>query len=127
MATATEAPVREDEDTQDGDEEAQQKGELFDKSRYETEELALPKIDGEGVDKIAAKFGGTVWLERGNEHDVALIREPKFGSTVTLLVEATVSPPIAGYTTSKEGDLDALFSGRRFTVTSVRRAAGAEL
>jgi hypothetical protein len=100
---------------------------LFDKSAYETEELALPKIDGEGVDKIAAKFGGTVWLDRGSPEDVALIRGVKVGQSVTLKVEATVGPPVPGFTTNKEGDLDVLYLGRKFVVTGVYRPAAEDL
>jgi hypothetical protein len=100
---------------------------LFDKTLYESEALALPKIDGEGVDKIAAKFGGTVWLDRGSEEDVALIRGVKVGQSVTLKVEATVGPPVPGFTTNKEGDLDVLYLGRKFIVTGVYRPAAEEL
>jgi hypothetical protein len=102
-------------------------GELFDKTKYETEELALPKVDGEGVDKIAVKLNGTVWLERGNEEHVALIKRPRIGQTVTLLVEAEVGPPVPGYTTNRDGDLDALSLSRTFTAKHVSRPAGHDL
>lgn len=104
--------------------EAKEEGELFDKAAYESEALRLPKVDGEGVDKIKAKFGGTVWLERGNENDVALIRDLKLGQEVQLLVTAKVGPPVPGWTTSLEGDLDTISLGRTFTVESVSRGAG---
>lgn len=97
---------------------------LFDKSAYESEELALPKIDGEGVDKIAVKVNGRVWLERGSAEHVALVRDVKLGQEVTLVCRATVRMPVPGYTTDKEGDLDVISLTRHFAVTSVSRAAG---
>lgn len=100
---------------------------LIDKSQFETEALALPKIDGEGVDKIQAKFGGGVWLARSEAADVALIRDRKLGSTVTLMVECEVGPPVPGYTTNRDGDLDALVLSRTFKVTSVYVPAAEEL
>jgi hypothetical protein len=92
---------------------------LFDAAAFETEALALPKVDGEGVSKIALRFGGRVWLDRSSASDVAMVRDLKMGQTVTLLVEATVGPPIPGYTTDKEGDLDVLSLSRRLAVTGV--------
>lgn len=41
--------------------------------------------------------------------------------------EAKVGPPVPGWTTSLEGDLDTISLGRTFSVESVRRAAGEEL
>jgi hypothetical protein len=100
---------------------------LFDAAKYETEGLALPKVDGEGVDKIGAKFTGQVWLDRGNENDVALLKNTKLGQTVTLMVEASVGPPVPGYTTNREGDLDSLALTRKFTITHVYRPTAEEL
>jgi hypothetical protein len=100
-------------------------GALFEASDYESEELALPKIDGEGVDKNAVKVSGRVWLERGSPEHVALVRDVRLGQEVTLVCEATVRMPVPGYTTDKEGDLDVISLTRHFAVTSVSRAAGA--
>jgi hypothetical protein len=97
---------------------------LFDRSTYETEELALPKIDGEGIDKIAVKVSGRVWLERGSPEHVALVRDVRLGQEVTLVCEATVRMPVPGYSTDKEGDLDVISLTRHFAVTSVSRAVG---
>jgi hypothetical protein len=126
MSTTAETETQTEEPTAGDDLEQEApdtpEGHLIDPAVYETEELSLPKIDGEGVDKIAAKFAGTVFLDRSDPRDVALIRELRLGQSVTLMVEATVGPPVPGYTTSKEGDLDALILSRRFSVEGVYKA-----
>lgn len=100
---------------------------LFDASLYESEPLSLPKVDGEGVDKISAKFNGHVRLDRGTEADVALVKNPKLGSTITLMVECEVGPPVPGMTTNRDGDLDSLGLSRTFTVKHVYKPAVEEL
>jgi hypothetical protein len=98
-------------------------GRLIDPSIYESEELALPKVDGEQIDKIAAKFNGRASLDRGNPNHVALIRETRMGQTLTLIVEVTAGPPVPSFATDREGDLDAVVLSRTFTVQSVWRAS----
>jgi hypothetical protein len=100
---------------------------LFDPTQYETEPLSLPKVDGEGVDKICAKFNGLVWLDRGSEADVAIIKGCKLGQTVTFMVECEVGPPVPGYTTNRDGDLDSLALSRKFTVKHVYKPTAEEL
>lgn len=100
---------------------------LFDATLYESEPLSLPKVDGEGVDKIAAKFNGLVRLDRGDEADVQIIKGCKLGQTVTLMVEAEVGPPVPGMTTNRDGDLDSLGLSRTFTVKHVYKPAAEEL
>lgn len=60
---------------------------LFDKSHYDDPELALQKIDGEGVDDIVVKFSGSVTLNRTDPEDVALMRAMKGGGDVSLMIE----------------------------------------
>lgn len=110
-----------------GDTEPEKKGRLFDATQFDSPELQLPKIDGEGVDKLHAQFGGLVRLERSLAADVKLIRDTKMGTTIHLLVEVEVGPPNARFTTNKDGDLDALSLGRNFKVVSVSRPAAEEL
>lgn len=100
---------------------------LFDASLYESEPLSLPKVDGEGVDKISAKFNGLVRLDRGQEADVAIIKGCKLGQTVTFMVECEVGPPVPGMTTNREGDLDSLGLSRTFTVKHVYKPTAEEL
>ncbi|MFL5911434.1 MAG: hypothetical protein ACJ768_12770 [Gaiellaceae bacterium] len=99
----------------------------FNKDGYIPEPLQLPKVDGEGIDKIGAKFGGLVRLDRSQAPDCALVRDLKLGTTVTLMVECEVGPPVPGYTTNKDGDLDALALVRQFKVVSVYRPTAEEL
>ena len=120
MATATEteqerkvreeqeAHERELEEQREADARAHEEGKLLDDERFLSEELALPKIDGEGVDKIAIGFSGRVMLDRSSPADVALIRAMALGKDVTLMVEGKVSKKGHGFTTNKEGDLDAV-------------------
>lgn len=96
---------------------------LFDPAVFDSEELALPKVDGQGITKIQAKFGGGPWLDRALASDVALVRDIKVRERVTLLVDAIAGPPIPGYTTNREGDLDVLSLSRKFTVEAVNVAA----
>jgi hypothetical protein len=99
-------------------------GELFDKSQYETEELALPKVDGEPVDRIAVKFSGTVFLDRSSAADVELIRALTLHSERTLLVEGKVSGKTYAGATDREGELDVVVQQVTVKVTKVARGVG---
>jgi hypothetical protein len=102
------------EHTDDHDEDASA---LFDASQYETEELALPTVDGVSVSKIGLNVqGGMIWLERGNAEDVSLVRDLRIGQTVRLLVDVTVGVPKYGYTTNRDGALDVLYRARNVKV-----------
>jgi hypothetical protein len=124
--TTTEAPPETDVANDESEEQttAEQDGELFDKSQYEREDLQLPKVDGEGTDKIAIKFSGTVLLDRADPADVALMRSMKLGNDVTLNVEASVSAKAHKFTTSREGELDAVVLEHNARVHTVYRPAG---
>lgn len=108
-------------------EAAQQRGELFNPDDYETPELQLPKVDGEGITKIHARFAGKVQLDRSNPRDVSLIRDLKMGRSVTLMVEVECGPPVPAMTTNQDGDLDVLSLGRTFKVTGVYKATPEDL
>jgi hypothetical protein len=104
-----------------------EKGELFDKSDYDREDLALPKVDGEGTDKIAIAFSGTVLLDRSDPADVALMRSMRLGQDVTLNVEAKVSAKAHKFSTDREGELDAVVLQHTAKVHTVYRPAGEDV
>src|SRR3569833_1306251 len=78
MATQTADPLLEQtagdhDDDQDAPLEPDAaKGELFDRSQYDREDLAIPKVDGQQIDKIRVDFGGSIMLDRSDPADVAL-------------------------------------------------------
>jgi hypothetical protein len=92
---------------------------LFDKSHYDDPELALPKVDCEGTDKIALKFSGTVFLDRMDPRDVELMRNMKLGNDVTLMIEGKCSKKGWGFTTDREGELDVVKLEHAVTIHSV--------
>ena len=101
---------------------------LFDKDGYIPEALALPKIDGEQVAKIGISIKSSkILLERGEEADCALVRDHHVGQTITLLVECDVGVPSPAYTTSKDGELDALVLYRELRVTGVYKPVAEQL
>jgi hypothetical protein len=99
-------------------------GELIDRSQYEREDLALPKVDGEPVDRIAVKFSGTVFLDRTDPRDVDLIRPMRLGADITLMVEARTSSKAFKGATDREGELDVLVQEAGAKVHTVYRPAG---
>jgi hypothetical protein len=133
MTTTTEEIVRQEQADYDAEQENDKtlpdpEGDaLFDRSQYETEELALPKIDGETVDKIRVAFTGSVMLDRADPADCDLIRRLALGRDVTLRIEGKPATLKYGYTTNKNGDLDALVLERKVKVETVYRPAAEEL
>jgi hypothetical protein len=129
--TELERTVREEQeefdasDSSTSDEEAKPEEALFDKAIYEREELQLPKVDGEATDKIAVKFSGTVLLDRSDPADVALMRKMKLGGDITLNVEAKCAGKGHKFTTSREGELDAIVLEHGVRVHTVSRPAAA--
>lgn len=92
---------------------------LFDRSKYDNEELALPKVDGEGIDKIRVDFSGSVMLDRMNKDDVALFRKLALASECELRVAGKIAAVKDGFTTNREGDLDALVETRSIKVDTL--------
>jgi hypothetical protein len=103
-----------------------EKGELFDKSQYDSEELRLPKVDGEGVDRIAVKVNGTIFLDRSDPRDVELFRSMTLGRDITLMVEGRVSKKAHGFTTDREGELDVIKAENAINVHTVYRPVADE-
>lgn len=91
-----------DEETPAGD------GALFNAHDYSDPKLYLDQVDEKDVDKIRLDFSGSIMLDRRNPADVDFMRRLKLGSSHTLQVEAVCSSKKHGYTTGKEGDLDAI-------------------
>lgn len=83
-------------------------GNLFDADEYADPRLALDKVDDQDVDKIRVEFSGSVMLDRKDAGDVAFMRRLKLGQPLELRVAATCHSKKTGYTTGKEGDLDAI-------------------
>lgn len=92
---------------------------LFNASDYEREDLALPKVDGNQLDRIAVKFAGEVFLDRASPADVALFRKLVLGQEVTLMVEGRCSATGAKGATDREGDLDVVVGQKAVKVTTV--------
>lgn len=114
------AQLENDQDDDDQDGPDPEKGELFNRDQYELEGLQIPKVDGQSIDKIAVKFSGRVMLDRSDEADVAMFNRLRLGQDVELRISAKVSNSGgAGFTTSKEGDLDAIVGSKTVTVESV--------
>lgn len=97
----------------------EQKGELFDRSQYEREDLRLDKVDGNQVDRISLKFSGTVFLDRSDPNDIALYRRLVLGRDVTLQVEGRCNATAAKGATDREGDLDVVVGEKGIKVTTV--------
>lgn len=91
----------------------------FDRTQYELEGLQIPSVDGQAIDKIRVDFAGSVMLNRSDEADVALINRLRLGGECELRVAGTVSGVKTGYTTSKDGDLDAVVLGKTVKVATV--------
>jgi hypothetical protein len=94
-------------------------GELFDRSHYDREDLAIPAVDGEGIDRIRIRFTGSVMLDRSAPADVALFNRLRLSKEVELRVAGRVSGVSTGYTTGKDGDLDAVVGERTVKVETV--------
>jgi hypothetical protein len=118
MSSIAEAPPQTDEETRDDTPPAEGDG-LFDRSQYEREDLAIPKVDNQPIDKIAVKFAGRVMLDRSDPADVALFNKLVLGKEVELRCSGKVSRVGTGWATNREGDLDAVVGERQLHVDSV--------
>lgn len=100
---------------------------LFDARDYSDPRLTLDQIDDKDVDKIRIEFSGSVMLDRKNPEDVALMRGLHLGQSLELRVAATVGSKKHGYTTGKEGDLDAIVYTGGLKVDTVYKLAPEDL
>lgn len=92
---------------------------LFDAKPFEREELALPTVDGHGIDRISIKFAGEVMLDRSSPEDVALYRRLTYGKTLDLRIAGRVAATGAKGATNREGDLDVTIGTRSVKVDTV--------
>jgi len=92
---------------------------LFDASDYDREDLAIPKVDGEQIDKIRFAFSGSVLLDRSEVADVALFNGARLGKELELRISAKVAGVGTGFTTNKDGDLDVIVGEKNLKVESV--------
>ncbi len=99
--------------------EAPAQTEAFDAARYDDPELRIQKIDGQGIDKIRIAFTGSVMLDRSNKADVALFNKLLLGKEVELRVAGKISKTATGWTTNRDGDLDAVVGERTVKVDTV--------
>jgi len=102
----------------------EEKDGLFDRTQYEREDLQIPKIDGNTIDRIAVKFAGEVFLDRSSPADVALFNRLVLGHDVTLMVEGHCSATGAEGATDRDGDLDVVVGQRSIKVNTVYVPAG---
>jgi hypothetical protein len=100
------------------------KGELFNKEEYDSPKLALQKIDDQPIDRIAIKFGGTVFLDRSDPNDIALYRRLRLGADVDLKIQANVAFAGAKGATDRDGELDVIVGQKSLRVHSLDIPAG---
>lgn len=99
---------------------------ILDPTEYDREDLQLPKVDGQAIDRIALKFTGTVFLDRADPADVALYRKLTLGHDITLMVEGTSRSTAAKGATNKDGELNVILGEKGVTITTVYIPAAAE-
>lgn len=119
-----EVDVDDETDDADGDREtpaadASGQTQVFDASDYDREDLQIPKVDGESIDKIAVEFKGRVLLDRSDPADVAMYNRMRLGTEVELRVAGKVSSVGTGFTTNRDGDLDVVVGKKGLHVESV--------
>lgn len=100
---------------------------LIDRSQYEREDLAIAKVDGNSIDRIALTFSGTVYLERSDPADVALYNALRLGTGVTLMVEGRCFGTGAKGATNRDGELDVIVGQKTVKVDSVYRPAAEDI
>jgi len=136
VATRTKNPPAEEQPGADPDPDAgangaggdrDEGGALFDQTDYDDPRLMLDTVDGRDIDKIRLAFSGNVMLDRKDPNDVDLIRKLKLGQDLELRVSAQCAGKAQGFTTGKEGDLDAVVYTGGLKVTTVYVLAPEEL
>jgi hypothetical protein len=103
----------------EGPEEETGQKTLVDRSQYDREDLALPLIDGQQIDRIAFAFTGQIMLDRSDPADVALWRKLTLGHDVSLKVEGVCAGYSGKGATNRDGDLDVVVGVRRIKVHTI--------
>ena len=99
---------------------------IVDRSQYEREDLQIPKIDGQTIDRIAVKFAGEIHLDRSDPADVQIYNALRLGKDVALLVEARCNSTGAKGATDRDGDLDVIVGTKGIKVHSLMKPAGTD-
>jgi hypothetical protein len=99
---------------------------IIDRSQYEREDLQIPKVDNQSIDRIEIKFTGSIFLDRSEPSDVAVYNELRFQRDVSLLIEAKCSNVAAKGATDRDGDLDVVVGSKTLKVHSLSKPAGAD-
>lgn len=98
---------------------------LLDRSQYEREDLAIPKVDGNSIDRIQLTFSGNVMLDRSDPNDVALYNQLLLGQgTVTLKVMGVCSGTGANLATAKQGPQDVVVGRKNVLIKAIDVPAG---
>lgn len=104
-----------------------EQGTLVNPTDYDDPELAIAKIDGNAIDRIALSFSGTVYLDRSDRADVKLYNALKLGRDVTIMVEGKCLGTAGKGATNREGELDVVVGQKTVKVTTVYRPAAEDL
>jgi hypothetical protein len=99
---------------------------IVDRSQYEREDLQIPKIDEQTIDRIKIDFGGSLFLDRSEASDVAVYNALRLGKDVTLMVTAKCSKTGASGATDRDGNLDVVVGAKTLKVHSISKPAGAD-
>jgi hypothetical protein len=101
------------------DDQPEQPEQLFDRSQYDREGMAISKIDGQQVDRISIKFAGKIMLNRSEEADVALFNKLALGRDVELRVAGRVQRASGAGATGRDGDLDVIVGQKTLKIGTV--------
>lgn len=119
-------PPDEDEDNEPDEAKPGEQTTAFEPADYDREDLQIPKVDGQGIDRISLKFSGEVFLDRSEPSDVAVYNALRLGRDVRLLIEAKCSKTGASGATDRDGNLDVVVGTKGLKVHSLQRPAGAD-
>lgn len=97
---------------------------LVDRAKYEREDLAIPKVDGQSIDRISIKFTGEVFLDRSSPGDVAIYNAFMLGKDVQLLIEAKCNATGAKGATDRDGALDVVVGTKGIKIHTLTTPAG---
>ena len=88
------------------------------------EAIALPMIDGQGVDRIEVAFAGSVRLDRSDPADCELMRQLRLGKEITLRVVGKVAGKPYTVAWDEDGYPGEVTSVAKLRVTTLYRPVG---
>jgi hypothetical protein len=95
-------------------------GALFDATDYETEDLAIPKVDGSSIDRIAIDLSGGVMLDRSNPAHVELYNRVHMRKSLELWVTAVGAGVGAKPATNRDGENDIIVGRKGLRIDAIR-------